>query len=63
MVSAGEGTGACGLMTVCKRVFHDFKFRLPSSRVKALSVTAKLVDDPTMELKKLLDINTWILIF
>ncbi len=53
-LAASEGTGARGLMTVCERVFRDFKFRLPSSRVKTFSVTAKLVDDPGTELKKLL---------
>lgn len=53
-LASGEGTGARGLMTVCERVFRDFKFRLPSSRVKTFSVTAKLVDAPATALKKLL---------
>jgi ATP-dependent protease Clp ATPase subunit len=53
-LAASEATGARGLMTVCERVFRDFKFRLPSSRVKRLAVTAGLVDQPGAELKRLL---------
>jgi len=53
-LAAGEGTGARGLMTVCERVFRDFKFRLPSSSVRGFAVTAKLVDEPATELKRLL---------
>jgi hypothetical protein len=41
-------------MTVCERVFRDFKFRLPSSRVKGFAVTEGLVRDPASTLKKLL---------
>ena len=33
---------ARGLMTVCERVFREFKFRLPSTRVKRLIVTAEV---------------------
>jgi ATP-dependent Clp protease ATP-binding subunit ClpX len=53
-LAAQEGTGARGLMTVCERVFRDFKFRLPSSRVKGFAVTESLVRDPASTLKKLL---------
>lgn len=53
--AAMEGTGARGLMTVCERVLRDFKFRLPSSRVRRLEVTAELVDDPGKSLKRLLE--------
>ncbi|HMO63930.1 MAG TPA: AAA family ATPase, partial [Verrucomicrobiota bacterium] len=53
-LAAGENTGARGLMTVCERVFRDLKFRLPSSRVRQFAVTARLVDDPAAELKRLL---------
>jgi len=49
-----ENTGARGLMTVCERVFRDLKFKLPTSKVKRFAVTAKLVDDPAGELKRLL---------
>lgn len=49
-----ENTGARGLMTVCERVFRDLKFKLPTSKVKKFAVTAKLVDDPAGELKRML---------
>ncbi|MEY4918817.1 MAG: hypothetical protein RL616_2730 [Verrucomicrobiota bacterium] len=50
-----EKTGARGLMTICERVFRDFKFQLPSSRVKKFAVTDKLVASPATELRRLLD--------
>ncbi len=53
-LAAREGTGARGLMTVCERVFRDFKFRLPSSRVKGFAVTEALVLDPASTLRRLL---------
>ena len=53
-LASGENTGARGLMTVCERVFRDLKFRLPNSRVKKFAVTAKLVEAPADELKRLL---------
>ncbi len=53
-LAANEQTGARGLMTICERVFRDFKFQLPSSRVKNFAVTAKLVESPASELKRLL---------
>lgn len=53
-LAATEATGARGLMTVCERVFRDFKFRLPSSRVRKFAVTARLVDAPAAELRRLL---------
>ena len=49
-----ETTGARGLMTVCERIFRDFKFKLPGSRVKRFAVTAKLVEEPAQELRRLL---------
>ena len=49
-----EGTGARGLMTVCERVFRDIKFEMPSSSVKRFVVTRELVDNPLVELKKML---------
>ena len=49
-----EQTGARGLMTVCERVFRDIKFELPSTEVKRFVVTAELVDNPEVELKKIL---------
>jgi len=53
-LAGAEATGARGLMTVCERVFRDLKFRLPTSRVKRFAVTARLVDDPVAELRRLL---------
>ncbi len=57
-LAAEEQTGARGLMTICERVFRDFKFRLPSSRVKKFAVTAQLVKTPAVELKRLLQKST-----
>jgi endopeptidase Clp ATP-binding regulatory subunit ClpX len=53
-LAATEGTGARGLMTVCERVLRDFKFELPSSKVRGFAVTRELVDDPKAALAKLL---------
>lgn len=53
-LASDERTGARGLMTVCERVFRDLKFKLPSSRVKKFAVTARLVDDPQGESKRIL---------
>ncbi|MDA7661995.1 AAA family ATPase [Verrucomicrobia bacterium] len=49
-----EKTGARGLMTVCERVFRNFKYELPSSDVKRFEVTREVVDCPAEQLKKLL---------
>ncbi len=56
-LASTENTGARGLMTICERVFRDFKFQLPSSRVKKFAVTSKLVESPAVELKRLLAKN------
>jgi endopeptidase Clp ATP-binding regulatory subunit ClpX len=53
-LSGEESTGARGLMTVCERVFRDFKFELPSTMVRRFVVTRELVDNPAGELQKLL---------
>jgi endopeptidase Clp ATP-binding regulatory subunit ClpX len=53
-LAATENTGARGLMTICERVFRDFKFKLPSRRVRQFAVTAKLVASPAAELRRLL---------
>ncbi len=52
--AAAENTGARGLMTVCERVLRDFKFELPSTRIRELVVDGALVDDPAAALAKLL---------
>lgn len=49
-----EGIGARGLMTICERVFRDFKFELPSTNVRRFVVTGDLVNNPGTELRKLL---------
>src|SRR5208283_158246 len=49
-----ETTGARGLMTICERIFRDFKFELPSTKVRRFIVTAALVDNPAADLQKLL---------
>ena len=53
-LAVDERTGARGLMTVCERIFRELKFKLPSSRVKKFSVTARLVDEPVLEAKRIL---------
>jgi ATP-dependent Clp protease ATP-binding subunit ClpX len=53
-LAAEEKTGARGLMTVCERVFRDFKFELPSTVVKQIVVSRELVDNPAATLKSLL---------
>jgi len=53
-MARGEETGARGLMTVLERVFRDLKFKLPSSKVKRVTVTAALVREPKAELARLL---------
>ena len=41
-------------MTVLERTFRDLKFRLPSSRIRTLTITAKTVENPAAALAKLL---------
>ena len=53
-LAAEEQTGARGLMTICESVFRNFKFELPSTKVKRFVVTRELVDNPEAELQKLL---------
>ena len=49
-----EKTGARGLLTVCERLFRDYKYVLPDHPVKELVVTRELVEDPEGKLKELL---------
>lgn len=53
-LAKNEQTGARGLMTVMERVFRDLKFRLPSTRVRQLTVTPALVADPAGTLRNIL---------
>ncbi|MCB1202804.1 MAG: AAA family ATPase [Verrucomicrobiae bacterium] len=52
---ARERTGARGLMTVCERLFRQFKFELPGTSVTELRVTGELVADPSGALARLLE--------
>ncbi len=53
-LAAEEQTGARGLMTVCERVFREFKFELPSTHVRRFEVTHAVVDQPIQGLAALL---------
>jgi ATP-dependent Clp protease ATP-binding subunit ClpX len=53
-LAAHEQTGARGLMTVAERVLRDFKYELPSTRIKHFEVTRELVEDPPRALSQLL---------
>jgi ATP-dependent Clp protease ATP-binding subunit ClpX len=53
-ISSREQTGARGLMTVCERVFRNFKYELPSTQVRQFTVTDELVRRPEGELTNLL---------
>jgi endopeptidase Clp ATP-binding regulatory subunit ClpX len=53
-LAAAETTGARGLMTVCEQIFRDFKFELPSTKVRRFVVTGALVDNPASDLQILL---------
>lgn len=52
--AALENTGARGLLTVCERTLRDFKFELPSSKVRQFVVTRVLVEQPDAELQRIL---------
>jgi hypothetical protein len=52
--AAAEKTGARGLVTVCDRVFRDFKFELPGTGVRRLEVNAELVLDSRGVLERIL---------
>ncbi|MDX1951784.1 MAG: AAA family ATPase [Verrucomicrobiota bacterium] len=49
-----EQTGARGLMTVCERTLRDYKYELPSTKIKQFTVNEELVKDPAGSLGKLL---------
>ncbi|MDI9401250.1 MAG: ATP-dependent Clp protease ATP-binding subunit ClpX [Limisphaerales bacterium] len=52
--AAQESTGARGLMTVCERVFRQYKFELPSTKLKRFVVTREVILNPEAELSRLL---------
>lgn len=52
--AALEHTGARGLMSVCEKIFREFKYRLPDSEVREFIVTKQLVQSPKELLNELL---------
>jgi ATP-dependent Clp protease ATP-binding subunit ClpX len=54
-LAAGEQTGARGLMSVCEKMFREYKYHLPDSGVRGFVVTEELVRDPQAKLKELLE--------
>ncbi len=54
-LSEKEQTGARGLMTVCERVFRDFKFHLPSSGIHHFQITEETIFHPEQALRDVLD--------
>ncbi|MDF1825586.1 MAG: AAA family ATPase [Verrucomicrobiales bacterium] len=53
--AAEEKTGARGLMTVCERLFRQFKFELPGTPVTELVIDGELVADPAGALAQTLE--------
>lgn len=53
--AAEEKTGARGLMSVCEKLFREFKYTLPDTKVKEFIVTKELVEAPETALQQLLD--------
>jgi ATP-dependent Clp protease ATP-binding subunit ClpX len=53
-LAALEQTGARGLMTVCERVFRNFKYELPSTHIKRFEVTRDLVENPDAALARIM---------
>ncbi len=51
--AAEEHTGARALVGVCERTFRDFKYHLPHTSIRALELTAELVDRPAAVLDRL----------
>ena len=49
-----EGTGARGLMTVMEKTFRDFKFEIPSTSLKKLTLSRKTMEDTDVALDMLL---------
>jgi len=55
--AALEKTGARGLMTVLETVLRDFKFELPSTTIKELTIDAEALDNPATVMEKLFKAN------
>jgi len=52
--AASEKTGARGLVSVTEKALIDYEKRLPSTEIKEFLVTPEVVQDPAVELEKLL---------
>lgn len=53
--AATEKTGARGLMTVCERIFREYKYQLPDHDVEEFIVGPEMVKNPASKLASLLD--------
>ena len=49
-----QETGARGLMTVLEKLLRDFKYELPSTKVRFLEIKAEDIDQPELVLKNLI---------
>jgi len=49
-----EETGARGLLTVCEKILRNFKYEIPSTSIKHLTVDQRLVKNPAAALRKIL---------
>jgi len=56
-LAEGEKTGARGLMTVLENLLREFKYELPSTAVKEVTLSPEMVSDPKAALKDLLNEN------
>ena len=52
--AAEEKTGARGLLTILERTFRNFKYELPSTEIKSLTVDEAVVKDPKKGLENAL---------
>ena len=52
--AAQEKTGARGLMTVCERIFRNFKYELSDSTIRCFAVTPEVIDDSERQLAAML---------
>ena len=55
-LASKENTGARGLLTVCERALREFKYELPSSKLRQFVVTRELVEHPEAELGRILQV-------
>jgi endopeptidase Clp ATP-binding regulatory subunit ClpX len=55
--AALEKTGARGLMTVLETILRDFKFELPSTTIKELTIDGEAMDNPHIVMENLFKAN------